>query len=216
MATEVKTQTAGEGVAQVLVANDLTTGFGIPGIHNLGLYDALAGEPRIKHFVVRHEQGAGFAADGFARVSGKPGLAITTTGPGAFNALTAISEAYLDSSPVLLLAGQIDSRLHRPRLGHPARAPRPGRGVRAGHEVPGPAAYGRISCPQPVRRRDPRDAHRAATGPRTWRCRRTCSSSRSVGPPDEVAVNVRPPQHRARPRRGGARSRRCCRRRSGR
>ena len=109
MAIEVKTQTAGEGVAQVLVANDLTTGFGIPGIHNLGLYDALAAEPRIKHFVVRHEQGAGFAADGFARVSGKPGLAITTTGPGAFNALTAISEAYLDSSPVLLLSGQIDS-----------------------------------------------------------------------------------------------------------
>ena len=108
MVTEVKTQTAGEGIAEVLVANDLTTGFGIPGIHNLGLYDALAGEPRIKHFVVRHEQGAGFAADGFSRVSGKPGLAITTTGPGAFNALTAISEAYLDSSPVLLLAGQID------------------------------------------------------------------------------------------------------------
>lgn len=109
MVTEVKTLTAGEGIAQVLVANDLTTGFGIPGIHNLGLYDALAAEPRIRHFVVRHEQGAGFAADGFSRVSGKPGLAITTTGPGAFNALTAISEAYLDSSPVLLLAGQIDS-----------------------------------------------------------------------------------------------------------
>ena len=58
---------------------------------------------------MRHEQGAGFAADGFARVSGKPGLAIATTGPGAYNALTAISEAYLDSSAVLLLAGQIDS-----------------------------------------------------------------------------------------------------------
>lgn len=109
MVTEVKTLTAGEGITQVLVANDLTVGFGIPGIHNLGLYDALGQESRFRHFIVRHEQGAGFAADGFARVANKPGLAITTTGPGAFNALTAMSEAYLDSSPVLLLAGQIDS-----------------------------------------------------------------------------------------------------------
>src|SRR4051812_6342313 len=106
--TAVSTLTAGEGIVRVLLANDLTTAFGIPGIHNLGLYDALAAEPRIRHFLVRHEQGAAFAADGFARVSGKPGLAIATTGPGAFNALTAISEAYLDSSAVLLLAGQID------------------------------------------------------------------------------------------------------------
>ncbi|HVA86278.1 MAG TPA: thiamine pyrophosphate-binding protein [Candidatus Saccharimonadales bacterium] len=109
MTTEVDTLTAGDGIVRVLVANDLTTAFGIPGIHNLGLYDALARETRVRHFLVRHEQGAGFAADGFARVSGKPGLAIATTGPGAYNALTAISEAYLDSSPVLLLAGQIDA-----------------------------------------------------------------------------------------------------------
>lgn len=109
MTTAVPPITAGEGVVKVLLANEVTTAFGIPGIHNLGLYDALAGEPRIRHYVTRHEQGAGFAADGFSRVSGKPGLAIATTGPGAFNALTSISEAYLDSSPVLLLAGQIDS-----------------------------------------------------------------------------------------------------------
>ena len=69
------TLTAGEGIVRVLLANDLTTAFGIPGIHNLGLYDALAGEPRIAHYLVRHEQGAGFAADGYARVSGKPAVA---------------------------------------------------------------------------------------------------------------------------------------------
>ena len=108
-ATAVSTLTAGDGIVRVLLANEVTTGFGIPGIHNLGLYDALAAEPRIRHILVRHEQGAGFAADGFARVSGRPGLAIATTGPGAYNALTSISEAYLDSSAVLLLAGQIDS-----------------------------------------------------------------------------------------------------------
>jgi acetolactate synthase-1/2/3 large subunit len=109
MTIQIRAMTAGQGVVSVLLANDLTTAFGIPGIHNLGLYDALAAEPLIRHHLVRHEQGAGFAADGFARVSGKPGLAIATTGPGAYNALTSISEAYLDSSPVLLLAGQIDS-----------------------------------------------------------------------------------------------------------
>jgi thiamine pyrophosphate-dependent acetolactate synthase large subunit-like protein len=108
MTTAVSTLTAGEGIVRVLRANDVTAAFGIPGIHNLGLYDALASEPKIVHYLTRHEQGAGFAADGYARVSGKPGVAIATTGPGAFNALTSISEAYLDSSPVLLLAGQID------------------------------------------------------------------------------------------------------------
>jgi len=109
MTNAAPTMTAGEGIVRVLLANGMTTAFGIPGIHNLGLYDALAGEPRIAHYLTRHEQGAGFAADGFARVSGQPGLAIATTGPGAYNALTSISEAYLDSSAVLLLAGQIDS-----------------------------------------------------------------------------------------------------------
>ena len=109
MTTAASTLTAGEGIVRVLLANGVTTAFGIPGIHNLGLYDALAGEPRIAHYLTRHEQGAAFAADGYSRVSGKPGVAIATTGPGAYNALTAISEAYLDSSPVLLLAGQIDS-----------------------------------------------------------------------------------------------------------
>src|SRR5262245_2643373 len=109
MSVAVKAPTAGEGVVRVLLANGVTTAFGIPGIHNLGLYDALASAPQIQHYLVRHEQGAGFAADGYARVSGKIGVAITTTGPGAFNAITSISEAYLDSSPVLLLTGQIDS-----------------------------------------------------------------------------------------------------------
>jgi acetolactate synthase-1/2/3 large subunit len=108
MTTAVSTLTAGQGIVRVLRANGVKAAFGIPGIHNLGLYDALAEAPDIAHYLVRHEQGAGFAADGYARVSGSLGVAIATTGPGAFNALTSISEAYLDSSPVLLLAGQID------------------------------------------------------------------------------------------------------------
>jgi acetolactate synthase-1/2/3 large subunit len=81
--------------------------FGIPGVHTLGLYDALAAEPRIRHVTMRHESGAAFAADGFARATGGIGVVTATTGPGAFNTLGALSEADLDGSHVLLLAGQV-------------------------------------------------------------------------------------------------------------
>ncbi|MFO1540226.1 MAG: thiamine pyrophosphate-binding protein [Chloroflexota bacterium] len=99
--------TAGEAVAATLVAHGVTDVFGIPGVHTLGLYDGIAQRPELRHIVTRHEQGAAFAADGYARVSGRPGVACVTTGPGAFNALTAIAEAWADSSRVLLLAGQV-------------------------------------------------------------------------------------------------------------
>jgi thiamine pyrophosphate-dependent acetolactate synthase large subunit-like protein len=99
--------TAGEAVAATLVAHGVTDLFGIPGIHTLGLYDGIAQRPELHHITTRHEQGAGFAADGYARVSGRPGVACVTTGPGAFNALSAVAEAWADSSRVLLLAGQI-------------------------------------------------------------------------------------------------------------
>ena len=87
----------------------MRTVFGIPGIHTLGLYDALAGSSSIRHILPRHEQGAAFAADGYARVSGAPGVCSTTTGPGTFNTLAAVAEAWSDSSPVVVLAGQIDA-----------------------------------------------------------------------------------------------------------
>jgi acetolactate synthase-1/2/3 large subunit len=99
--------TAGEAVAATLVAHGVTDLFGIPGIHTLGLYDGIVKRPELRHITTRHEQGAGFAADGYARVSGRPGVACVTTGPGAFNALSAIAEAWADSSRVLLLAGQV-------------------------------------------------------------------------------------------------------------
>jgi acetolactate synthase-1/2/3 large subunit len=77
--------------------------FGIPGVHTLALYDALYDHPRIRHVTTRHEQGAGFMADGYARASGRVGVALTTTGPAAVNALTPIGEAHAESSPVLLI-----------------------------------------------------------------------------------------------------------------
>ena len=67
--------------------------------------------PSIRHILTRHEQGAAFAADGYARVLGRPGVLTTTTGPGTFNTLAAFAEAWSDSSPIVLLAGQIDAAL---------------------------------------------------------------------------------------------------------
>lgn len=86
--------------------------FGMPGVHNLELYRGLA-ESGITHVLVRHEQAAGFMADGYARASGKPGVAFTISGPGVTNAATALGQAYSDSVPVLL----VSSALYRHQIG---------------------------------------------------------------------------------------------------
>jgi thiamine pyrophosphate-dependent acetolactate synthase large subunit-like protein len=101
--------TGGQAVVAALRAQGVRAVFGMPGVHNLALYDALCDAPEIQHVVVRHEQAAGFAADGYARATGRPGVAITTAGPGATNALTAVAEAWSDSSPVVLIASHIES-----------------------------------------------------------------------------------------------------------
>jgi thiamine pyrophosphate-dependent acetolactate synthase large subunit-like protein len=100
-----------EAIVDVLESAGVRDIFGIPGIHTLAFYDALAGRPGIRHILTRHEQGAAFAADGYARVSGRHGVCTTTTGPGTFNTLAAMAEAWSDSSPVVLLGGQIDASL---------------------------------------------------------------------------------------------------------
>lgn len=86
-----------------LAAHEVDTVFGIPGTHNLPVYAHL-GAYGITHVAPRHEQGAGFAADGYARVTGFPGVVLTTTGPAVLNAATAIAQAYSDSVPVLLVS----------------------------------------------------------------------------------------------------------------
>ncbi len=83
--------------------------FGYPGGAALPLYDALTRYPQIKHVLVRHEQGASHMADGFARASGKVGVAIATSGPGATNLVTGIATAMLDSSPTVFITGQVPS-----------------------------------------------------------------------------------------------------------
>jgi acetolactate synthase-1/2/3 large subunit len=84
--------------------------FGILGGAILPVYDALCGHPTIRHILARHEQGAAHAADGYARASGRPGVCFATSGPGATNLVTGIANAYMDSSPVIALTGQVPAK----------------------------------------------------------------------------------------------------------
>jgi acetolactate synthase-1/2/3 large subunit len=101
------TMTGGQAVVEALRAEGVRTVFGIPGLHTLHIYEALRTCPAIRHITTRHEQGAAFMADGYARASGEPGVCLTITGPGATNTLTALGNAYSDSSPVLCISSEI-------------------------------------------------------------------------------------------------------------
>ena len=85
--------------------------FGYPGGAVLPIYDELKNHPTIKHILVRHEQGAGHAAEGYARSSGKPGVILVTSGPGATNVVTALTDAYMDSVPLVCISGQVPTHL---------------------------------------------------------------------------------------------------------
>jgi len=101
--------------AQILLKSLLEEGveeiFGYPGGVVLPLYDALYMQEDIKHYLVRHEQAAVHAAEGYARVSGKPGVAVVTSGPGACNTITGLANAYYDGTPLVLITGQVNSKL---------------------------------------------------------------------------------------------------------
>ncbi len=85
--------------------------FGYPGGAVLHIYDALYKQDKVEHILVRHEQGATHAADGYARATGKPGVALVTSGPGATNAVTGIATAYMDSVPMVVITGQVPTNL---------------------------------------------------------------------------------------------------------
>jgi acetolactate synthase-1/2/3 large subunit len=135
MTTGEATRTGGEWVVEALRAEGVRHVFGIPGVHNLAIYDALLrGGTGIAHVLARHEQGAAFMADGYARSSGRPGVIVATTGPGATNVLTPLVESYAGSQPVLALMSDIPAALI-------------GRDAGALHEVPN-----QIDCFRPVSR----------------------------------------------------------------
>ena len=85
--------------------------FGYPGGAVLHIYDAIFRQDEVDHILVRHEQAATHAADGYARSTGKPGVVLVTSGPGATNAVTGIATAYMDSIPMVVISGQVDSRM---------------------------------------------------------------------------------------------------------
>ena len=130
----VTRRSGGEWVVAALDAEGVRHVFGIPGVHNLAIYDALLRQDRIAHVLARHEQGAGFMADGYARASGRPGVVVVTTGPGATNALTPLVESHAGSQPVLLVMSDVPSALVGQDMG-------------ALHEVPN-----QIECFRPVSR----------------------------------------------------------------
>ncbi len=98
-------------LAQALIAEGVDTLFGYPGGTIMPFYDALRDVPGLKHVLVRHEQGAAFAANGFARASGRVGVCVATSGPGASNLVTGIADAMLDSVPMVVITGQVPTTL---------------------------------------------------------------------------------------------------------
>ena len=125
--------TVGERLIEGLAARGVEVVFGIPGVHTIELYRGLATH-LVRHVTPRHEQGAAFMADGYARVSGKPGVALVITGPGLTNALTAMAQARADSVPMLVISG-VNRRASL------------GKGLGLLHELPDQAAMVRALCP---------------------------------------------------------------------
>ena len=102
-----KNTTTAETLVNTLLKLGVDSIFGYPGASVLSIYNELAGEKKIKHYLVRHEQAAVHAAEGYARVSGKTGVVLVTSGPGFTNIITGIANAYADSTPLVILAGQV-------------------------------------------------------------------------------------------------------------
>ena len=125
------TKTCGEVLVEILEAYGIDTVFGIPGVHTVELYRGLP-NTRIRHITPRHEQGAGFMADGYARASGRPAACFIISGPGMTNIVTAMGQAYSDSIPMLVISSVNITQRARPGRGPAARAARPERaGARA-------------------------------------------------------------------------------------
>ena len=126
-------RTVGERLVEGLAARGVEVVFGIPGVHTVELYRGLSGSP-VRHVTARHEQGCAFMADGYARASGKPGVAFVITGPGLTNALTAMAQSREDSVPVLVISGV-------------NRRDSLGKGLGRLHELPDQQAMVRALCP---------------------------------------------------------------------
>src|SRR5512135_2088247 len=99
--------TGAEIFVRSLIAEKVDVVFGYPGGATIGVYDALRDISDIQHVLTRHEQGATHAAEGYAKATGKPGVVLVTSGPGATNTVTGIADAYMDSIPLVIFTGQV-------------------------------------------------------------------------------------------------------------
>ncbi len=99
--------TTADALIDTLIKHGVSTMFGYPGGAVLPFYDALSFHPKLRHILVRHEQGAAFAAQGWARTTGQIGVCVATSGPGGTNLITGIADAYMDSIPMLAITGQV-------------------------------------------------------------------------------------------------------------
>ena len=106
-----ETMTGAEMVIRALQDQGVEHIFGYPGGAVLPIYDALFHQEKVRHVLVRHEQGAVHAAEGYARSSGKPGVVLVTSGPGATNAITGLADAMMDSIPLVCITGQVPTHL---------------------------------------------------------------------------------------------------------
>jgi acetolactate synthase-1/2/3 large subunit len=109
--TKKNQMTGAEMVIAALVDNGVDTIFGYPGGAVLPIYDEIFQQDKLRHILVRHEQGAGHAAEGYARSTGRPGVALVTSGPGATNMVTPLQDALMDSVPVVCITGQVPTPL---------------------------------------------------------------------------------------------------------
>jgi acetolactate synthase I/II/III large subunit len=109
--TEPQQMLGSEILIQSLIDEGVDLIFGYPGGNVLSIYDVLYRTDGLKHVLVRHEQGATHAADGYARATGKPGVVLVTSGPGATNTVTGIANAYMDSIPIVVITGQVPSAM---------------------------------------------------------------------------------------------------------
>ena len=109
--TKKRQMTGAEMVIQALIDNGVDTIFGYPGGAVLPIYDEIFQQEKVNHILVRHEQGAGHAAEGYARSTGKPGVMLVTSGPGATNAVTPLQDALMDSIPLVCITGQVPTAL---------------------------------------------------------------------------------------------------------
>lgn len=112
MTTKPQTRPLGAQISHMLKTRGVDTIFGIPGVHNVEMYRGIE-EAGIAHILARHEQGAGFMADGYARATGRPGVAYVITGPGLTNIMTPMGQAYSDSVPMLVISSCLDETAAR-------------------------------------------------------------------------------------------------------